>query len=91
MLGKFISRGAQFHSAAKASAKFPEGTTAGLYKAAVAARPDYDAVRFDSQGINWTLKELDVSRVAPPVTSLPWTEIQFGFGIRLDRGWLHPW
>ena len=41
--------------------KFPEGTVAGLYKAAVAAKPEYDIVRVDSQRINWTLKELDVS------------------------------
>jgi len=57
-LQKFI-RGAQFHSVAKAHPKFPEGTVAGLYKAAVAAKPDYDCVRFDSQGINWSLKEFD--------------------------------
>ena len=41
--------------------KFPEGTVAGLYKAAVAAKPEYDCVRVDSQRINWSLKELDVS------------------------------
>ena len=44
-----------------ANVKFPEGTVAGMYKAAVAAKPDYDIVRVDSQKINWTLKELDVS------------------------------
>ena len=44
-----------------ANVKFPEGTVAGMYKAAVAAKPEYDCVRFDSQRINWTLKELDVS------------------------------
>ena len=45
----------------KANAKFPEGTAAGLYKAAVASQPNYDILRVDSQRINWTLKELDVS------------------------------
>ena len=44
-----------------ANPKFPEGTVAGLYKAAVIARPDYDALRVDEQKINWTLKEFDVS------------------------------
>ena len=44
-----------------ANVKFPEGTVAGMYKAAVARKPDYDIVRVDSQKINWTLKELDVS------------------------------
>ena len=44
-----------------ANAKFPEGTASGAYKAAVAAHPNYDIVRVDSQRINWTLKELDVS------------------------------
>ncbi len=47
-----------------ANVKFPEGTVAGMYKAAVAAKPDYDIVRVDSQKINWTLKELDVSHRA---------------------------
>ena len=61
MFAKFVQGGARFHSAARAHAKFPEGTAAGLYKAAVAARPEYDIVRVDSQSINWTLKELDVS------------------------------
>ncbi len=46
-----------------ANVKFPEGTVAGLYKAAVAARPNYDIVRVDSQKINWTLRELDVSTI----------------------------
>ena len=64
MLQKFISRGAaQFHSATRINPKFPEGTVAGAYKAAVAAKPEYDCVRVDSQKINWTLKELDVSKV----------------------------
>ena len=44
-----------------ANVKFPEGTAAGLYKTAVAARPNYDILRVDQQKINWTLKELDVS------------------------------
>ena len=44
-----------------ANPKFPEGTVAGLYKAAVATKPEYDCVRVDSQSINWSLKELDVS------------------------------
>ena len=44
-----------------ASVKFPEGTVAGHYKAAVAQKGQLDAVRFDNQNINWTLKELDVS------------------------------
>ena len=88
MFSKFISKGAQFHSAAKgkylfwqwnptktglnnqnydlnlANVKFPEGTVAGMYKAAVSARPDYDIVRVDSQKINWTLKELDVRGIS---------------------------
>ena len=90
MLQKFLTRGAQFHSAARGklddhfsisrgwnfdwiihsffcsrhflvNPKFPEGTVAGLYKAAVAVKPEYDCVRVDSQRINWSLKELDVS------------------------------
>lgn len=32
---------------------------AGHYKAAVAEKPNYDAVRFDNQSLNWTLKEFD--------------------------------
>ena len=44
-----------------ANVKFPEGTVAGLYKSAVATQPNYDILRVDSQRINWTLKELDVS------------------------------
>jgi len=43
------------------SAKFPEGTVAGLYKRAVAENQYHDAVRFGAQRINWTLKEFDVS------------------------------
>ena len=39
--------------------KFPEGTVAGLYKAAVAVRADQDVLRFDNQNINWTLVEFD--------------------------------
>ena len=42
------------------SAKFPEGTVAGLYKRAVADNQYHDAVRFGAQRINWTLKEFDV-------------------------------
>ena len=45
-----------------ANVKFPEGTAAGLYKGAVATQPNYDIMRVDSQRINWTLKELDVSK-----------------------------
>ena len=45
-----------------ANVKFPEGTAAGLYKGAVATQPNYDIMRVDSQRINWTLKELDVSQ-----------------------------
>lgn len=41
--------------------KFPQGTVAGAYKEAVATRPDQDALRFDSQNINWTIQEFDVS------------------------------
>jgi hypothetical protein len=41
--------------------KFPEGTVAGLYKQAVAMRPDHDILRFDNQNINWSLVEFDVS------------------------------
>ena len=44
------------------SAKFPEGTVAGLYKRAVADNQYHDAVRFGAQRINWTLKEFDVRR-----------------------------
>lgn len=44
-----------------ANAKFPEGTASGMYKAAVFAQPNRDIMRVDSQRINWTLKELDVS------------------------------
>jgi hypothetical protein len=42
------------------SHKFPEGTVAGLYKRAVGENALIDAVRFDQQRINWTLKEFDV-------------------------------
>lgn len=42
-----------------ANPKFPDGTVGGLYKAAVAAKPEYDCMRVDSQRINWSLKELD--------------------------------
>ena len=86
MLQKFISKGAQFHSAARANVKFPEGTVAGLYKAAVAAKPEYDCMRVDSQGINWSLKELDVSNSQHRSDILNWSdslivEIQFCFCI----------
>ena len=66
MLSKFISKGAQFHSAARANPKFPEGTIAGCLKASAVARPSYDCVRIDSSRINWTMKELDVSFKSPP-------------------------
>jgi hypothetical protein len=39
--------------------KFPVGTVAGHYKAAVAENPERDIVRFDNQKLNWTLKEFD--------------------------------
>ena len=86
MLQKFISKGAQFHSDARANVKFPEGTVAGLYKAAVAAKPEYDCMRVDSQGINWSLKELDVSGFQYLSDILNWSdsliiEIQFCFRI----------
>lgn len=42
------------------SPKFPEGTVAGVYKRAVAENEYYDAVRFGTQKLNWTLKEFDV-------------------------------
>ena len=49
----FSSTSAQTHP------KFPEGTVAGLYKAAVAQNQYYDAVRFGAQKFNWTLREFD--------------------------------
>lgn len=42
-----------------AAVKFPEGTVAGAFKAAVNANPSIDIVRFDNQKFNWTVKELD--------------------------------
>ena len=42
------------------SAKFPEGTVAGIYKRAVAKNEYYDAVRFGAQKLNWNLREFDV-------------------------------
>jgi len=39
--------------------KFPEGTVAGMYKAAVAQNYLFDAVRFDRQKFNWNLKDFD--------------------------------
>jgi acyl-CoA synthetase (AMP-forming)/AMP-acid ligase II len=39
--------------------KFPTDTSAGMYKIAVASNYMFDAVRFDSQHFNWTLKEFD--------------------------------
>ena len=58
-----LARVFQRRAFSTASLRFPEGTVAGHYKAAVAQNPEIDVVRFDSQRINWTLKELDVSRV----------------------------
>lgn len=46
---------------ALASVRFPAGTVAGHYKAAVAQRAEQDVVRFDNQKLNWTLSEFDVS------------------------------
>jgi hypothetical protein len=43
--------------------KFPAGTVAGHYKNAVAHQPEQDAVRFDNQKLNWSLKEFDVSAI----------------------------
>jgi hypothetical protein len=43
------------------SHKFPEGTVAGIYKRAVAKNDLIDAVRFDAQKFNWTVKEFDVN------------------------------
>ena len=45
--------------AAKLNPKFPTDTSAGMYKIAVASNYMFDAVRFDSQRFNWTLKEFD--------------------------------
>jgi hypothetical protein len=42
------------------SHKFPEGTVAGVYKRALLKNDLVDAVRFDAQKFNWTLKEFDV-------------------------------
>lgn len=56
MLSRALQRRA-FTTAA--SLRFPQGTVAGDYKAAVAQKGEYDAVRFESQRINWTLRELD--------------------------------
>lgn len=39
--------------------KFPEGTVAGFFKAAVSTRADQDVLRFDNQNLNWTLVEFD--------------------------------
>ena len=39
--------------------KFPTDSVAGQYKVAVAANYMFDAVRFDQQHFNWTLKEFD--------------------------------
>ena len=39
--------------------KFPAGTVAGHYKAAVAANGNIDALRFNNQKLNWTLTEFD--------------------------------
>lgn len=41
------------------SHKFPESTIAGTYKKAVKENYMVDAVRFDSQKINWTMREFD--------------------------------
>lgn len=39
--------------------KFPTDTVAGIYKIAVSSNYMFDAVRFDQQKFNWTLKEYD--------------------------------
>ena len=57
MFSKNVARKANFSVAA--SVKFPEGTVAGAYKAALRQNPSIDVVRVDSQKFNWTLKELD--------------------------------
>jgi len=46
-------------SFAKLNPKFPTDTVAGIYKVAVASNYMFDAVRFDQQRFNWTLKEFD--------------------------------
>ena len=43
------------------SPKFPEGTVAGVYKRAMAKNEYYDAARFGTQKLNWTLREFDVN------------------------------
>jgi len=43
----------------KLNPKFPSTTVAGVYKVAVAQNYMMDAVRFDRQKFNWTLKEFD--------------------------------
>ena len=68
MFSKLVIRRAPFHSATSASLKFPEGTVVGMYKQAVTANAVYDAVRFDNQKLNWTLREFDVSHL--PVADL---------------------
>ena len=60
-----------------ANVKFPEGTVAGAYKLAVAAKPDYDAVRFDSQKINWNLKDVDVSSTFRDSLFITWLITRF--------------
>ena len=59
MLAKVFQK--RLMSSTSAAARFPEGTVAGHFKASMGQKSHLDAVRFDNQNINWTLKELDVS------------------------------
>jgi acyl-CoA synthetase (AMP-forming)/AMP-acid ligase II len=56
---KQLLRRAFSSTSAAVHPKFPEGTVAGLYKAAVSQNHHYDAVRFGAQKFNWTLREFD--------------------------------
>jgi hypothetical protein len=72
--------------------KFPIGTVAGQYKMAVAQQPEYDAVRFDSQKINWSLQEFDVGSLLSlslQKLMLLFIEILICFRLRSYGGWLH--
>jgi len=45
--------------------------------------PELDAVRFDNQKINWTLKEFDV------IPNFHIIALQFSIRFRIAWGWLH--
>ena len=56
MIQNILKRG---FSAMKLNPKFPTDTVAGIYKLAVVDNYMFDAIRFDQQHLNWTLKEFD--------------------------------